>query len=385
VLSREKPLNPNYADGAVAVRPSLHREPSSYKDDQVKHQIADILSHYPDACQPPSDTAIQSLENAGGFSGASFWRWRSPAGDVCLRQWPVAHPNRDRLDWIHRVISHAQAHGITFLPVPLATRSGRSYVSSGGRLWELTAWMPGQPASRPVSDGRIIAAFTALARLHNSSADLAIKDFGPTARGRAGSPGIGERHEQLIRLVDGEIHRIRSHCRPTPGGEWNELCPLAVDVLDSFDLLAADVDRTLCRDRELDVRIQPCVRDVRREHILFTGDSVTGVVDLGSMRSESVAADISRLLVELCGTDPRSRRVALASYEAQRRLDDNERRLMGAFEVSGTLLGAINWLAWIFVDGRRFPDREAVVSRFGELAGRLAGLAEPFDESDEAI
>jgi Ser/Thr protein kinase RdoA (MazF antagonist) len=356
----------------------------------VNRQIANILNLYPDACRPEGDASVQSLGGAGGFSGATFWRWPSAVGDLCLRRWPTAHPSRKRLDWIHRVLLHAQARGITFLPVPLATRGGESYAALGGQLWELTAWLPGQPASPPVSEDRISAAFAALALLHISTAD-----FASAAEVPAGSPGLGERHEQLLRLTDGEIHRIRRHCRPTPGGDWNQLCPLAVDVLDSFDLLVADVDRTLCRARELDVRIQPCVRDVRLEHVLFTGDTVTGdtvsgdtvsgLVDFGSMQLESIAADVSRLLVDMCGSDPNRRNVALASYDAQRELDDNERRLLGAFELSGTLLGAINWLGWLFVEGRQFPDHEAVVSRFGELACRLAGLAEPFDEPDEAI
>ena len=385
MLSRDKPLNPNYAADVASVRSSPHHNPSHREDDQVNRQIADILSQYPDACQPEGGRAIQSLENAGGFSGATFWRWSSPAGDVCLRRWPVEHPRRERLEWIHRVLFHARARGITFLPVPLATRSGVSYVSRGGRLWELTAWLPGQPARRPVSEDRISAAFAVLSRLHTSTEDFASEDCATATGGPAGSPGLGERHEQLLRLADGEIHRIRRHCRPTADGEWNEICPLAVDVLDSFDLLVADVDRTLCQARELAVRIQPSVRDVRLEHVLFTGDTVTGLVDFGGMRPESVAADIARLLVEMCGSDAQRRSVALASYEAQRGLDDDERRLLGVFELSGTLLGAINWLAWLFVEGRRFPDREAVVRRFGELAGRLAGLAEPFDEPDEAI
>jgi hypothetical protein len=48
-------------------------------------------------------------------------------------------------------------------------------------------------------------------------------------------------------------------------------------------------------------------------------------------------------------------------------------------------LGAINWLNWLFVEGRQFADREAVTQRFEKLARRLARLAEPFDEPDEAI
>ena len=38
---------------------------------------------------------------------------------------------------------------------------------------------------------------------------------------------------------------------------------------------------------------------------------------------------------------------------------------------TGTLLGATNWLRWLYHEGRRFEDRGAVARRLAELVTRI--------------
>ena len=89
---------------------------------------------------------IQPLGSAGGMSGAQFWRVVAPCGALVLRRWPTEHPTPERLRFIHAVLDHAVQNGITFVPQPLRTRAGESFVSHAGQLWELTPWMPGTAA-----------------------------------------------------------------------------------------------------------------------------------------------------------------------------------------------------------------------------------------------
>jgi Ser/Thr protein kinase RdoA (MazF antagonist) len=84
------------------------------------------------------------------MSGAQFWRITAVRGasdqgprTLCLRRWPPEHPSPDRLTSIYAVLLHATERGITFLPVPIATRDGRSFVEHAGSLWQLEPWMPG--------------------------------------------------------------------------------------------------------------------------------------------------------------------------------------------------------------------------------------------------
>jgi hypothetical protein len=50
--------------------------------------------------------------------------------------------------------------------------------------------------------------------------------------------------------------------------------------------------------------------------------------------------------------------------------------LVQAFDRSGTLLSPLNWLRWIFLEQRDFPDRDAVVRRFDQLLARLRRMVE---------
>ena len=104
-------------------------------------QIQTIVRQYPSNFQP---THVEPLGAAGGMSGAQFWRIESPSGILVLRRWPSEHPSPDRLRFIHRVLFHATERGLPFLPTPIRTTTGESFVIYDGHLWELNPWMPGK-------------------------------------------------------------------------------------------------------------------------------------------------------------------------------------------------------------------------------------------------
>ena len=70
--------------------------------------------------------------------------------------------------------------------------------------------------------------------------------------------------------------------------------------------------------QRLRVPVQPCLRDVWHDHVLFVDDAVSGIVDPAAARTDTVAADISRLVGSLVGDDPRGWTVALAAYQSVR-------------------------------------------------------------------
>jgi homoserine kinase type II len=119
------------------------------------------------------------------------------------------------------------------------------------------------------------------------------------------------------------------------------------------------------------VPLQPCLRDIWHDHVLFQGDRVSGIIDVGSMRPDTVATDIARLLGSLCGKDRDGWTKGLTAYESVRPLDDPERALVGTFDRSQMMLAGVNWVEWVFVEGRTFSDPSAVLKRMEHILSRL--------------
>jgi Ser/Thr protein kinase RdoA (MazF antagonist) len=119
------------------------------------------------------------------------------------------------------------------------------------------------------------------------------------------------------------------------------------------------------------VPLQPCLRDIWHDHVLFQGDRVTGIVDLEAMRIDSVAIDVARLLGSLCPTDPSEYKFGLETYQDGRPLSGDELALVEAFDRSQRLLAGARWVQWVFVDRRTFSDPLAVLKRMDHILERL--------------
>jgi homoserine kinase type II len=116
------------------------------------------------------------------------------------------------------------------------------------------------------------------------------------------------------------------------------------------------------------------MRDIWHDHVLYEGDEVSGLIDFGAMRAETVAADMSRLLGSLVGDHKAGWTAGLAAYMEVRPLEVYEEMLIAAFDRANVLLSGMTWLEWIYLDGRLFENREAVFERIDENIGRLANL-----------
>jgi Ser/Thr protein kinase RdoA (MazF antagonist) len=304
-----------------------------------------VLSRYPALARPNSEPT--PLGNAGGFSGASLWRFASGQGTLALKVWPVEGPDRAGLSRIHDWLSRASNLG--FIPAPIPTLDGSTMVEADGQIWELTPWMPGEAdLDRPPAPGRVRAMFTGLATFH---ARLA------STRSEGRSPGLSARLAELDRLLLGEFDALGRAIGRVPGD------PRSSMVRDWIDRARTLTPRLLGPIRSAASRIvplQPCLRDARPDHFLFQGDRLTGLVDFGAMGRETVAGDLARLLAEAIGPERAARARALAAYEVVRPLERREFALIDDFERANALLGTVRWARWHFLDRRTFDDPEAV-------------------------
>lgn len=321
----------------------------------ITAQIA--LSHY---MRIDSIAAIESLGNAGGFSGAQLWRVTKDDTDWCLRRWPSEHPSKTQLAWIHQVLFHAAEQGVSFLPLPCRLSNGDSHCRVDGAFWELSPWMSGQADFwREPSDARLVAALRGLALFHRATLHL-----GPRRVDLV--PGIAAREQQLDRwkqlLNDPQLtSRLNRDLRFAP--QASEIIALMPSVLGRCQqLLAASPKQS---------NLQPCLRDIWHDHVLFQDTRLTAIVDFGAMRCDSVAVDLARLLGSLVGDDSRRWQLGLQAYQELHPIAEEDRAMLAAIDLANCVLSGANWIRWIFVERRQFENQPGVQGRLDRILERL--------------
>ncbi len=316
-----------------------------------------ILEHFPIAL----GAEILPLGNRGGFSGARLWRARGPAGDFCIRAWPPAGIAPNSLRDIHRLMDRARRTGLVFVPTVHRAGSGETVLDFNNRLWDVTAWMPGEAdCYQCASPSRLANACLALARLHEAWRDVPYRQ-GPC-------PAVLrrlERFQQWQALLESGWRPDFTDSRLEVMNPWAErawaILPFRLSSLLNL----------LCPWLSFDLPLQPCLCDIWHDHVLFTGDEVTGLVDYGSVKIDHVAVDLARLLGSMVGDDKKMWAVDLDAYCRLRNLSDKEIALVDVLDKTGTLLGAANWLVWIYHQGRKFENLEGAARRLATLVERL--------------
>jgi Ser/Thr protein kinase RdoA (MazF antagonist) len=318
--------------------------------DTLPHEI---LAHYPAILRG----TLTFLANHGGFSGAQLWRLDTPSGSYCLKAWPTDGRSVDELKWIHALMARASA--LAWMPRVMQTSAGTTFVTHQGRLWELVTWMPGKAdfLQRP-SEARLTAACTALAELHRAWAPVDTKyDVCPAILRRRDSWQAWQ-------------HLLHSGWRPT----WQPSDPYASIAEQLWQRVLeclAEVPPLLTLWSQRPVAIQPCACDLWHDHVLFTHDTVAGLIDFGSAKEDHVAVDLARMLGSMIGAEVNSWELGLDTYSRIRPLSAEERALARALDKTGTILAATHWLRWLYHERRVYEHPATVVGRLTVLLQRL--------------
>lgn len=308
--------------------------------------------------------SIRPVANGDGYSGARLWKVSASDGTYCLRRWPADGPSSIVLDQVHRLLVHLAATHPSLVSEPCCTPAGSRWIEAAGRRWELSPWLPG--AARPAhacTPAAVSSAMSVLADLHGTAESLAFE--GPRL-GR--SPGLSQRRRAIEDLLAGGLDGLRQAVASRPA---NALQQTLSGALGRVHVALRDVAELFRSFGDPPLRQQWRIGDVRREHILFVGDEVSGVVDFNAACVDSVAGDVARLLGSMAGDDPVLRRAGLASYEARRPLTDPERQAVELFDRGGLCVAVTNWARWVAVEQKRLGPDEKVAARIQELANRL--------------
>ena len=294
-----------------------------------------VLASYPAWV---ADAAIEPLGNRGGFSGARIYRLECVRGDFCLR---AGAPGEgiSRVNARHALQLSAR---LDFVPRLVSTRSGATVVERSGVCWELMNWMPGRADFHAApSAARLRAAVEALARLHVSWQSHARPAV-------AVCPGVRRRLDAVENLpkIDPFADRLQREL-----AYW----------LPQMSAILADMPR---------VGLQPVLRDIWHDHLLYEGNALTGLVDYASIDFDSVAVDLARMLGSLIEDDEASWQCALSAYRRVRPLSDDEERLARALDRAGVIASLANWHRWIAM-GERDPASPHVRARIERLLARV--------------
>lgn len=277
----------------------------------------------------------------------------------CLRRWPLAHPTAEQLDWINLVLVHARNNGCPVVAAPLETINGTRYIHYQEFYWELAPWMPGKSTfAEDPNDTRLENAITTLAKFHLASAQVNL--------------GFGKSKNANARLASlrGAPDLIEQISQSKPAIENESVSRLRRVVLAVGATRAAELGRLIAPFTEDIFPNQPVIRDVWHDHVLFTGDKVTGLVDFGAMQLDNVALDVARLLGSLVGDQQERWQYAIEAYSKIRNLSDKEIQFSIVMDRVATLLGSLNWLKWILVERREFESMADVERKINFLLAR---------------
>jgi Ser/Thr protein kinase RdoA (MazF antagonist) len=254
------------------------------------------------------------------------------------------------------------ARGLSFIPVPLQSVDGHSLLEAEGTFWELSPWMPGAAdRSRAPGSARIAAAFGALATFHRAL------EF---ERVRAPSAGLIHRCKLLQNLDRGGLSALRGAIENAED-DSPERRDLARQWLSKSHSVLVRLIEPLNRAACEPLLLQPCLRDARGDHLLFTDDRLTAIVDFGAMGVDCVATDLARLMGDWLPADGNARSDALAAYDRIRPLDPAEIAVLDAFESSADLLIGESWLRWHYLEKQRFSDPRGAIEGIRRGVARL--------------
>lgn len=302
-----------------------------------------------------------ALGNAGGFSGARIWRGTTGDGHLlCLRAWPTGRTREDRLQIIH----HAQLScDLPITPRLWPTRDGDTYIRRGEQFWEVSDWMPGRADFHlKPTDDRLYAAMRALAAIH--------EQWQPASPREIPCPAVA----RIIRAFSEWRELVNSGWKPDYRLPYPfELHDRARRAWQALLGGALTAEYSLHDWVDRPVPVQLCLCDVWHDHILYTGDEVTGVIDFGAVKLDCVAIDLARLLGSLIPDEPQRMDRALAVWSALRPVPKVVLELVPVLDRVGMVVGLTNWLRWLYLEQRPCSDMSKVMRRMDALLRRIEG------------
>ena len=315
--------------------------------------------------------AIRKL--GGGLSGGTVAHCRAVDGsEYALKRWPSTI-SLERIEAIHRVITHAWNKGCETVALPVSFQPAAKSLSSNltetvfsmaGEHWELSQWRPGKAVDVNTDLSTIRRGAEVIANFHECTASL--------QSCRQPAPIIQER----LRILTARKQQF-----PLPMtliSEVNLNAEVASAIRDAANLLlwkwdeAHDqIHRSLSQYADCNTATQYVLRDVHAQHILFSAGRATGLVDFDAVRIDTPASDLARWAGSFLSGPHSAGDVwdaIFTGYQARipQPSHSNEppiANLATDLCFAGAWLSLANWLVWLLVERRDFEVPPGILAK----------------------
>ncbi len=310
-----------------------------------------------------------------GFSGGTVARCDCDGGQFALKRWSPG-TWASRVDAIHELQNHA-CRTLTWLPKLKKTSAEKSRFTIGDAHFEMSTWLPGSAIPAPGESSLPVDAIynavfqgaSAIARFHESLSSFCPDD----AVASQVAPAVIRRVDRLAELKSLVPKAInRSHFA-------SETLRRAASTLANWPSLHRAAVYTLSRWLHRPLATVWAHGDPHREHILFAGGEVVGMVDLDAIKRDNAASDLARWIGSFRGFGIDSTALAQAAsagYRLQRPFDTQAEELVKALESASWYIQLANWVVWVELEQRKFPGEMAAVDRHVAFLLRSIGVSQ---------
>ena len=307
----------------------------------------------------------------GGFSQSRVFRCKAQGREYCLRSWPKQTYALERLEKVRRAVGQTHAAGMICLPNYFPDAEGEFLLDAGDSYWELCEWLPGKAdylVNR--SPEKLGAALETLAALHQAWSGESGQDFSPAWRRRITGLEEAAQHQFTQKLL------LESHkCTERSAGS----CELAMLGMKTANLTREHASslHSLLNFIPARANLHFVLRNIWSDHVLFSGEKVSGVIDFGAAGIDEPATDVARLLGSMEPADADQWWHGLCEYRKHSPSLCPHRVLV--LDQVSCLLSAIQWAKWLILEGRQFAaDRKVITDRWASFLSRLETF--PWDE-----
>lgn len=229
-----------------------------------------------------------------GFSGAVVWKSIhllkpiiplapvTQIGQVALKRWP----KNLELSRLHE-IRLFQAAVSTIQNVPKLI--GEHFIFDG-HFWDMSEWMDGYPIQKTYNATQLFSAIQTMLSIHEQWRKFQLAGGGlQTESDHERKKNVVERRVRVLREVSNEFTAGKSMLQFHTSLEAKQIFNA---IQPGLNAAITSLEKFLMHYK---FETQICFKDIHRDHVLFFGDKVSGIIDYGAVHFDIVETDIARL------------------------------------------------------------------------------------------